>query len=250
LGHQRPSNKLKIKQGDKKIETKIVIRAKAEDAKFIGTSMGGGLVVVKDALSGEILDKGMIKGSTGDTKLIMEKPWLRGIKLADENTACFVAKIDIDEPKLLEIIVYAPYGQPQATAKASVTTWVVPGKHIEGDGIILDFPGLVVRVTEPSAHTFWTVPNKIRLAVSVTPMCGCPVDMKTYWPPDAYEVATFIKRNGLQIEKRVLSFCGKTNCYAMEIEINEPGDYEFIVYAYDPKTGNTGVDKTTIVATK
>ncbi len=150
------------------METRIVIRAKAEDAKFIGTSMGGALVVVKDALSGAILDQGLIRGSTGDTKRIMATPWVRGQRLADENTACFVAKLDLEEPRLIEIFVYAPYGQPQAMARASVTTWVVPGKHIEGDGIVIDFPGLVVRVTEPTAHSFISVPTKIRLAASVT----------------------------------------------------------------------------------
>ncbi|HHI96270.1 MAG TPA: hypothetical protein ENJ96_00260 [Thermodesulfatator atlanticus] len=232
------------------METRIVIRAKAEDAKFIGTSMGGALVIVKDALSGAILSQGMIRGSTGDTKRIMSTPWVRGERLADENTACYVAKLDLEEPKLIEIVIFAPYGQPQAMAKASVTTWVVPGKHIEGDGIVVDFPGLVVRVTEPTAHTFVTVPTKIRLAASVTPMCGCPVDMKTFWPPEAYEVAAYLKKDGEIQEILPLVFCGKRNCFEAEIFLENPGDYEFIVYAFDPKTGNTGVDKTTVVATK
>ncbi len=232
------------------METRIVIRAKAEDAKFIGTSMGGALVIVKDALSGAILSQGMIRGSTGDTKRIMSTPWVRGERLADENTACYVAKLDLEEPKLIEIVIFAPYGQPQAMAKASVTTWVVPGKHIEGDGIVVDFPGLVVRVTEPTAHTFVTVPTKIRLAASVTPMCGCPVDMKTFWPPEAYEVAAYLKKDGEIQEILPLVFCGKRNCFETEIFLENPGDYEFIVYAFDPKTGNTGVDKTTVVATK
>ena len=232
------------------METRIVIRAKAEDAKFIGTSMGGALVIVKDALSGAILSQGMIRGSTGDTKRIMSTPWVRGERLANENTACYVAKLDLEEPKLIEIVIFAPYGQPQAMAKASITTWVVPGKHIEGDGIVVDFPGLVVRVTEPTAHTFVTVPTKIRLAASVTPMCGCPVDMKTFWPPEAYEVAAYLKKDGEIQEILPLVFCGKRNCFETEIFLENPGDYEFIVYAFDPKTGNTGVDKTTVVATK
>ncbi len=232
------------------METRVVIRAKAEDAKFIGTSMGGSRVIVKDALSGSILDQGIIRGSTGDTKRIMATPWIRGERLADENTACFVARLDIEEPCLVDIVVYAPYGQPQAMARASVTTWIVPGKHIEGDGIVIDFPGLVVRITEPPAHTFFQVPGRLRLAASATPMCGCPVDMKTFWPPDAYEVGAYLKKDGEIQEILPLSFCGKRNCFETEIPIENPGDYEFIVYAFDAKTGNTGVDKTTIVATK
>ena len=232
------------------MKTKVVIRAKAEDAKFIGTSMGGALVVVKDALSGEVLDRGIIRGSTGDTKRIMATPWVRGERLADEKTACFIAHLDLEEPRLVEITVYAPYGQPQAMAKASVTTWVVPGKHIEGDGIVIDFPGLVVRVTEPTAHTFIQVPTEVRLAASVTPMCGCPVDMKTFWPPDAYEVGAYFKKDGKLVSQLKLEFCGERNCFENKLKVEAPGDYEFIVYAFDPQTGNTGVDKTTLVALK
>ncbi len=232
------------------MKTRITIRAKAEDAKFIGTSMGGALVVLKDALSGEILSRGMIKGSTGDTQRIMKTPWARGNRLSDEKTAAFVAELDLDEPRLVEIVVHAPYGQPQALTRASVTTWVVPGKDILGDGIVIVFPGLVVRVCEPPAHTFLKVPASLTLRVSVTPMCGCPVDMKTFWPPDAYEVATYLKKDGQLREILPLSFCQKTNCFATDLTLEETGDYEFIVYAYDPKTGNTGVDKTTVVVTK
>ena len=232
------------------METRIIIRAKAEDAKFIGTSMGGALVIVKDALSGAILDQGLILGSTGDTKRLITTPWVRGERLSDENTACFVARLDLEEPRLVEIIVHAPYGQPQALARASITTWVVPGKHIEGDGIVVDFPGLVVRITEPTAHSFVAVPAEIRLAASVTPMCGCPVDMRTFWPPDAYEVGAYLKKNGEKLKTLSLPFGGSRNCFETRVSLDGPGDYELIVYAFDPQTGNTGVDKTTVVATR
>jgi hypothetical protein len=29
-----------------------------------------------------------------------------------------------------------------------------------------------------------------------------------------------------------------------------PGDYEVIVFAHDPRNGNTGIDRTTFIATK
>ncbi len=74
--------------------------------------------------------------------------------------------------------------------------------------------------------------------------------MKTFWPPEAYEVGAYLKKNGELQEIIPLSFCGQRNCFETSISISLPGDYEFIVYAFDPQTGNTGVDKTTIVATK
>ncbi len=37
------------------IETRIIVRAKAKDAKFLGSSIGGAQVIIKDKLSGQIL---------------------------------------------------------------------------------------------------------------------------------------------------------------------------------------------------
>ena len=51
-------------------ETHIIVRAKAKDAKFIGSSLGGAYVIIKNKMTGEILAKGKTQGSTGNTDLI------------------------------------------------------------------------------------------------------------------------------------------------------------------------------------
>ncbi len=229
------------------IRTRVVIRARAMDAKFIGTSIGGGLVIVRDAFTREILSKGMLSGSTGNTKILMSTPYVRGMRLSDEKTSRFVAVLDIDRPCKVEIEVYAPLGQPQATAKATVTTWVVPGKDILGDGIIVEIPGLIVDVLNPSAHTFMTHPASFDLLASVTPMCGCPVNPKTPWKPESYEVAAIMKKGDRVVRTIPLKFAGETSHYKAHIELLDKGVYRFTVYAYDPKTGNTGVDVTTVI---
>ena len=58
--------------GVAQIPTSITVRAKAVDAKFIGSSMGGAMIVIKDALTDSIMASGKTRGSTGDTKLIMK----------------------------------------------------------------------------------------------------------------------------------------------------------------------------------
>ena len=107
------------------VPTKLVVGIKARDAKFIGTSMGGVLVLVKDACTGEILAKGIAQGSTGDTKLIMKTPKERYTKLIVGNTAKFVAVLDLKEPRKVKIIARGPLAQPQAMQEVSVTTWLV-----------------------------------------------------------------------------------------------------------------------------
>ena len=64
-----------------------MIRAKANDAKFIGSSIGGAKIIVRDAVTGEILDQGMTSGSTGNTDKLMKQPQERGKALSEENTA-------------------------------------------------------------------------------------------------------------------------------------------------------------------
>ena len=51
--------------------TKVAVRALSKGAKFIGTSMGGVRIVIRDAATGEILVQGLTQGTTGETKRIM-----------------------------------------------------------------------------------------------------------------------------------------------------------------------------------
>jgi len=51
--------------------TAVDVRVISKGAKFVGTSMGGCEVVIRDAETGEILARGKTAGSTGDTDRIM-----------------------------------------------------------------------------------------------------------------------------------------------------------------------------------
>ena len=62
-------------------ETTVVVRAKAKDAMFIGTSFGGARVVVRNAETGEILAEGLTEGGTGVQDLVMAETIRRGASL-------------------------------------------------------------------------------------------------------------------------------------------------------------------------
>ena len=68
--------------------TDLVIRVISEGGKFVGTSMGGAEIIVRDVRSGEVLAHGRTAGSTGDTARIMTGG-PRGTPLADEASAAF-----------------------------------------------------------------------------------------------------------------------------------------------------------------
>ena len=84
-------------------ETKVMVRAKAKDAKFVGSSIGGAHVIIRNAVNGQILAEGTTQGSTGNTDVIMKSAKERYTQLSDDKTAGFLAVLDIDEPTFVRI---------------------------------------------------------------------------------------------------------------------------------------------------
>lgn len=144
---------LMLRAGDAgAVETRVQVRARTKDAKFIGTSMGGAMVVIRRADTGEVLAAGQTSGGTGDTRRIMLEPHHRGVALSDPATAGFEAKLDLTEPTFVTVEVTGPMGQRQSAAKATVQTWLIPGRHVTGDGIVVEIPGFAVSVARPRAN--------------------------------------------------------------------------------------------------
>jgi len=230
-------------------ETRIDVRVISKGAKFIGTSMGGAEITIKDADTGQLLAQGKTSGSTGDTQKIMQQRLPHHASVATDEAAVFQATIDLDEPRRIKVTARGPLAQRQATETATVTQWVVPGKHItSGDALTLELPGFAVGILSPPAHQTFSQPDKpIELNVNVVMMCGCPVEPDGLWDANQFEVAAIIQRNGKQIDQVMLQYAGSTSQFTAQVAIGEAGVYEITVYAYDPTNGNTGIDKTTIV---
>ncbi len=230
------------------VSTKVVVRAKAKDAKFIGTSMGGAFVMIRDAETGEILAKGLTVGSTGNTNRIMIDPVKRGTQLSDDATAKFETIIDIDEPRLVTVEVRAPYSQRQSMIRNTTQISLIPGKHITGDGIIVEMPGFVIDVTAPqSPDGVKLSEGKVSVAVkaTITTMCGCLITPGGMWDANRYDVAATVKLDGKVIGEVPLKYAGKPSYFEGIVDVTKTGLYELDVYAYDPVSGNTGLDRTT-----
>jgi len=220
-------------------ETNIMVRAKALDAKFIGTSVGGVKVVVEDAETGEILDQGWINGGTGSTKAIIKEPIKRGQVMTDDKTAGFLATVDINSPRLLRFKLIGPYGFRQALQEATVTSWVVPGKDILGDGIVLNMPGFIVDT--------WTQVlegGQVNIFAKASMLCGCPIYPDGPWDPINYDVTAILMQDEVKTSEVKLDFTGPVGIFSGKTTIKKPGQYKAIVYIVDQKTGNVGVDRT------
>lgn len=227
-------------------ETKVIVRVKAKDAKFIGSSLGGAYVIIRNKTNQQILAEGKTSGSTGNTRSIMIEPQKRGRSISDEQTAKFLASIDIDEPTFVRIEVKSPINNKQAQASVSTELWLIPGKDILGDGIILEVPGFIIDILKPRTHHYIplnSVKDKpFKIQANIVMMCGCTINKGGLWDSDKMEVKGILKKNGSFFREITLSLIS-VNLFEGDVSLDTPGQYELIVYAYDSESGNTGVDK-------
>jgi hypothetical protein len=231
------------------VSTDIVVRAKARDAKFIGSSIGGALIRIRDVDTGKVLAEGMTEGGTGDTDLIMKTPRERYGTIG-KGAAAFRAKLDLVRPVFAEIEVIAPYIKKQARVVSSTQIWLIPGKPINGDGIIVEVPGMIVDILSPGTHL--SAPAKkgpFEIKANIVMMCGCPLTKGGIWNGNEIEVAAIIEKDGAYDRTIGLPMQDTINTFAAAFEPKLPGNYHVTVYAYDPKTGNTGVDQTAFIVT-
>ena len=226
--------------------TDIVIRARAKDAKFIGSSIGGARVTITEAASGLILAQGMTKGSTGNTTRIMKQPIVRGEQIA-EGAAGYQTRVDIDKPVFVTVKVLAPYTKKQARIEAQTQMWLIPGKHLLGDGIVVEIPGMIVDILSPQTHAFVEGEKSIEISANVVMMCGCSFTSGGLWDADKLEVAAIVTDTKGQQRTIPLAFTGKRNTFSARLESPYAGVNQIQVYAYDKKTGNTGLDQTSVI---
>ena len=232
-------------------QTKLMVRAKAKDAKFIGSSIGGAHVMIKDATTDRILAEGMTTGSTGNTDLIMKTPKERHGVQSDLDTAGFLATLDLEDPVFVTVEAFAPFHRKNAMTKASTQLWLIPGKDILGDGIVLEFPGFVVDILAPNTHQYIplkSVAQGLDVKANIVMMCGCPIEKGGIWDSEGMEVKAKVKKDGKPITTLALENPTR-NHFEGKLEIMEAGNYEITVYAYDPRTGNTGLDRLNYVVT-
>jgi hypothetical protein len=134
-----------------KILTKVIVRVVSKDSKVIGSGVGGAFVRIKNFETGEILAQGKQEGGTGETDRIMVQPRRRGeVLFGTPDAAFYQAEILLDQPTQVEIYTEAPLAYPHALQKGSKTITLIPGKHILGEGLIIELNGLIVNVLSPS----------------------------------------------------------------------------------------------------
>ena len=220
--------------------TEVVVRAVAKDAKVIGSGVGGARITIRDAATGEILAEGEQQGGTGNTDRIMRTPRDRGATVyGTEDAAAFRATLSLDDPTMVAIQAEAPLDFPHAIQRTEKTLTLVPGKHVRGEGVILELNGFIVEILEPADVSPGGKAMDVRARVQM--LCGCPTEPGGLWDSDRYTiVARLLDTDGEILAETPLAFAGETSIYEGTLSAAE-GVAELVVIAADPELANFGL---------
>lgn len=218
--------------------TRVTVRAVSRDAKVIGDAVGGARITIRDLESKKVLASGIQAGGTGDTKRIMQEPRKRGaVVYGTDGAAAFRTTLDIARPTVVEITAEGPLAYPQATQRVSRTMLLLPGRHIEGEGVVLEIAGFIVDV--PKAITARAA-QPLQLRAKVTMACGCPTEPGGLWNADEITVAARILRGAEVLKEMPLRYAGEVSTYAATLPALSAGTYTIEFTASDVRSGNFG----------
>lgn len=217
----------------------VTVRVLANDAKLIGSGVGGARVTIRDAVTGEVLARGEHTGGTGDTHRLVVEPHERGAPRFDtEGAAGFTATLPVDTPTVVEIAAEGPLGYPAAAQRAATTLLVMPGQDLIGDGVVLTLHGFIV---EPLAAGP-VAPDGVPVRASVRMLCGCPFTAGGLWDAGRMTVLARVVDDGRVLAEAPLAFTGETNIWAGRVPLSgpAPAGARLVVLAADAGRANVG----------
>jgi hypothetical protein len=238
-------------------QTTVEVRAIAAGGKFLGNDIGGAEITVHDAMTGERVASGRVRGGSGVTSEIMNQPRDWGVPVPVDQSSVLSFTMDLVQPRLLDISAYGPLGSLQSARRATVQQWVAPGMELTGEqGVQVVIAGQLVEIVEPPTHTQLAAPGPVALRANVAMMCGCPLTspdggQPAVWPQGGFTVTALVyvlaDENPPRLQQVVpLAYAGAPSRFQAEWTMPEAGFYEIVVVARQNGTLNTGVDRTTV----
>lgn len=227
--------------GAQPVETRLLVRAVSYDAKIIGTNVGGAQITIRDAESGAVLASGTQLGSTGSTERIMTMPRERGGVVYDtEGAGGYLATLRLERATRVEVTAEGPLGTPQATQRTSTTMWLIPGKDVLGEGLVLVLHGFAIRLESPMPKGVFAPGEPIGVRAHVEMLCGCPLTPGGLWDSNLIEITARLLDNGEAVAEVPLEYLGERSKFGGALAAPSTGDFELEVVASDPERANFG----------
>ncbi|MDO8732566.1 MAG: hypothetical protein Q7L55_08360 [Actinomycetota bacterium] len=226
--------------------SQLTVRIQANSAKWVSSEVSGALVVVKDAITGQVLQTGKVVGTSGDTAAIMNDPRTPLQPTPTLDAAASVTfNFAFNSPRRLFVEAYGPLVGPTPVSQTSAPIWIVPG---DKQSLALTLHGLIVTVTTPAPHSALTSsgPVQVPITASVQMLCGCPISTASPWTPNRYRVRVLVTSPGIATQTIQLVY-QSTDTFTGSVTLPGAGMFDLVVVADMPGTGNTGSSATSVV---
>jgi hypothetical protein len=236
------------------IDTHMDVRVIAAGGKFLGNDIGGAEVTVRDAVTGELVAHGRVRGDSGGND-IMGHPRTWGTPVPVQDSSVFRVKVPLDQPRLFDLSAFGPLGSLQSARRVTVQQWLAPGMDLTGElGVQIVIPGQLVEIISPATHDNLHAAGPVQIVANVAMMCGCPITRETpgqtaWWPEQRFDVVAYpylVSGTVPVALEQVRLRWEATSRFALDWPLAAGyGYYEVFVVCRDRQNNNMGVDRAT-----
>lgn len=225
--------------------TTVLIRVVAHGSMVLGKEVGGARVTITDVATKQILATGLQQGETGDQNQIMRTPHLMEEPLySSRPAAAFTATLDLLHPTLVEITAEGPLAYPTASQRVSKTLWLIPGKDLTQDGIVLSLYGYIVQIEHPKPGEPLIAKEDVPLRASVRTLSGALVRPHGDWDSRKTHIYGEVMVGDRVLERLQMFYSGERATFEAPFFvprlIDAPDGITLRVIAADPASGNFG----------
>jgi hypothetical protein len=224
------------------VPTTVVVRAVSNDAKVMHDPVGGARITIRDAETGAVLAEGVQTGTSGDTDRIMRQPRTRGADVyATEGAGQFEATLPLTGPTRVTVTAEGPLDYPHAQQQTSKTLWLLPGRDVTGDGVVLPLHGFIVEILEPEGAAMPAAGDTLGVRARVRMMCGCPTQPGGLWDADRYAIEAHLVQGEAVVATVPLTYAGTPSTFAGAVVVPDAPFDALRVTASDADRVNFGV---------
>lgn len=226
--------------------TTILVRVVAHGSMVLGKDVGGARVTIIDAATKHILATGIQQGEAGDQNQIMRTPRLmEEPHYSSRPAAAFIATFDLLQPTLVEVTAEGPLAYPASSQRASTTVWLIPGRDITSDGIVLHLYGYIVQVEHPKPGDPLIAKDDVILRASVRTLSGALVRPHGDWDSRKTHIYGELMIGDRVLERLQLFYSGEQATFEAPFFVPLPNDapdgITLRVIAADAANGNFGI---------
>ncbi len=228
------------------LATTVKIRVVGHGSLVLGRAVGGARVTITNVATGEMLASGIQQGEAGDQNQIMRTPhFMREPLYSSTPAAEFVTTLYLAAPMQVEITAQGPLAYPTAGQRVSTTTWLIPGQHMTGDGIVLALYGYLVQIESPTKGEALIAREDVTLRASVRTLSGAPVRPHGDWDARGISIFGEVLIGGRVVERLQMFFSGERSQFEAPFFVpkqqDAPDGIALRVIAANAADGNIGI---------